>query len=205
MAASTTWGPVTINIQAQFQSKDFFTTSTRTNKSTAGTNIVTIYTSSSTNSLINNAALLKLLAASFSTNFPAGAKLGVDSCMDFVVLDASGSNVVLDVSSVLAVTVYRNILTGTETDTVKRPPGTTTSLLWSITQNQAVAIVYDDSGRGGSNLIYLYGTLAARGSGDLYKKSSTTTTFTGAGYATLGGKGAILHGTMTATAPGVCD
>ena len=205
MAAPSTWGPVTIKLQAEFQDKDFVTTSIHTNKTMAATNVITTFTSSATNSTIDDTALLKLLASSYSMTFPPGSKLAVDSCMDFAVVDSGYSNRVQDVSGVLSVTVYRNILTGTEIQTRKQPPGTIPSDLWNITQTQAITLTYDDSGLGGTNSFLVYGILTARGSGDFEKKTQTIDTFTGTGYSTVNGKSSILRGTMTATAPGVCD
>src|SRR5262249_11496355 len=133
------------------------------------------------------------------------AKLAVSACMNFVVLDATGSNLFLDVSSVLSTAVHMDLVSGAETTVTKQPPGTISSDLFNVTQTEAITLTYDDSGKGGSNLIIFYGILSAKGSGDLEKSTRTALTLTGTGYATVNGKSSILKGTMVANAPGVCD
>ena len=117
----------------------------KTNVVQTTTNVFWTLKSTVTNDVLHSVDILKLLANSFQTNFPAGAKLSVNGNRFFVV-DSSGSNVLLNASSVFSISLtgyMQNSLTTritTQTNGGSSLKGNLTSdLLFSAT------LSYDDT------------------------------------------------------------
>jgi hypothetical protein len=139
----TVKGPITI-AWTVYQSAGNTNHST-TNHTATSTNVVTVSKNLSKQFPFNNASLLKLLANSFNTTFPAGAHLVTDGNTVFVV-DKTGSNVVLDISSVVSIQFSNNVQSGVGTDTrITTTNKTSFSGSGGGTETSYVILKYDDS------------------------------------------------------------
>ena len=125
--------------------------SVRTNHTATTTNVTTITKSKETNAPINSGYLLGLLENSFHTNFPSGSKLivaGVGSLrsLSLQVVEKSGSNVLLDASSVFSLTNGVGVTSGITT-LIQSTTRTGTKFSGNTTQTatEYVTVTYDDT------------------------------------------------------------
>lgn len=207
-------GTATFTVTAFAQEYSGVTASVRTNHTTTTTNVTTITKSKATNAPIDSKFVLRLLANSFKTNFPTGAKLimsGVGA-YSFFVVDSSGSNILLDASSVLSIVDNVSVNSGISTFIATT---TRTATKYSGNNTQAfteyVTLTYDDATLtttdGTHTNFQLSGILA-----DMYSenvrtaKTTESVTLHGAGTGTIQGKtNIILKGTITATLSGILE
>ncbi len=144
-AVSSGVNPISVILNATFQAA---TTGpvTKTNITATTTNLVATSKFTATNQIINNATLVKMLANSFNTNFPANAELKLSNSGDFVI--AVGTNVIRNVSGVLHSTFSSNprVTKGVQTESAKFTP-TAVTLAEQVAFNQTSneTLTYDDS------------------------------------------------------------
>jgi hypothetical protein len=100
IAAFGPTGPAAFQINALTQSTSFHQVSSKTNTSATSTNIMTADIATVGSAPFTTADLLTLLTNSFNTPLPAGSQIGFNSG-NLVVVDAAGTNVVLNPSPVL--------------------------------------------------------------------------------------------------------
>jgi hypothetical protein len=144
-------GPVTMTLTAFAQDYSGLIVSVRTNHTATTTNVTTITKSKETNAPINSEFLLDLLENSFQTNFPSGSKLivaGVGSLrsLSLLVVDRSGSNVLLDASSVFSLTNGVGVSSGITT-LIQSTTRTGTQFSGNTTQTatEYVTVTYNDT------------------------------------------------------------
>lgn len=102
-------GPANFRFLAYGQDASFQRVTSKTNITSTATNITLVYKSSVTNTVLDTDAVLALLENSFATNFPAGARLYL-SGNSFYVMDSTGTNLVLNVSSVLSLHLHPHVI-----------------------------------------------------------------------------------------------
>jgi hypothetical protein len=160
---------------------------------------------------LNNAYLLKLLANSFNTTFPAGTQLAFDGQGDAVQLvDKSGSNVVMDITPVFSINFGNSAYTSLETDTESiTKTGTKESETYSDSGTGFLTYSYDDSTQttaDGTHTTFQFSGLASYQDTDIYGEATYTqkTSFTSKGTAsgTLQGVDSVIDGSVTGSASG---
>ena len=144
----TNGGALTISWTITHQLETNTLVSSTTNHSNTGTNIVSNYKATTAKSTLANAAFLNLLANSFKTTFAAGTQLATDKGGSVYVVDKTGTNVVLTISSV--VTVESTIsppysASYSSTVTVPKSGVTTTNINGSETLTTYLTLKYNDS------------------------------------------------------------
>jgi hypothetical protein len=177
-------GSVTMKFTASFAGAD--TSSGKTNATATVTNIVSTEKVATSNLMVGNAQLLSMLANSYNTTWPSGAALKFANGASFVV--AVGSNVVMDVSSVLTLNSSNSIITGQETITqTTSPSGSSTTIKESINYLIPAGLVYDDSAQtptDGKTIRFTasgYASATVSASGPSFGPSKVIVNFTGAG------------------------
>jgi hypothetical protein len=178
------------------------------------TNTVQVYTSSEkTTPNFGNAGLLSLLSNSFAMPFPAGTKLMTDG--DHVlVVDHTGTNQVVDASTVLKLTDANAISSGvnTTTTTVKYS-STNASIVQTHSGSDFVTVTYDDSGMkssDGTTTIFSFmgvSTSSSKSTETIASTNSVTKgsgsrTLHGSGYGTLRGQNYLIQGTIVGSVSG---
>jgi len=143
------FGPATVSLTATFQSANFQLVTLKTNHTSTTTNFNYVYKSTTTNLSVHADYILDLLTNSFNTNFPAGARLlliGTGGNHRFAVSDGTGTNIFLDVSSVLAFASKAIVRSGVEMALFSQT-GTNSTITGNDTETWSVyaAIQYDDS------------------------------------------------------------
>lgn len=108
-------GLVTFKLLAYGQNANYQLVGAKTNATATTTNITSVYKSSVTNLPVGSDDILGLLENSFNTNFPADARLYL-SGTGFLVMDAAGTNLYLNASTVLSLHIHsRGVHAGLET------------------------------------------------------------------------------------------
>ena len=200
-------GPIVINLTAIQQSLSNATTST-TNTTATTTNITTVTKYTTTNTVINNAKILKMLSNSFNTNFPSTAVLRVNESGEVVV--AVGTNVILNANSVIHIgfSGTPNVDAGSETATSKVTPTSTNATLRILITDSAIdSLTYDDStlttADGTTTNFKVDGFRTLRISETVSQVNNTasavvtyTATLTGAGEGTISNKDAVIKGVV---------
>ena len=208
--AEASLGPVVVNLTAVQQSLTLFeTTTSRTNITATTTNVATVARATTTNIVINNAKILKMLANSFNTNFPATAALKINDHGDFVV--TVGTNVILNANTVVEVTFTSSValVAGTATENERTTATATNTVSNSAETTTGVdKFTYDDSALtpadGKTTNFKIEGLRTLRSTQALSQingvVTGTTTyivTITGAGVGTISDKEAIIKGAVT--------
>jgi len=141
-------GPVTVKFTVTGPSPSSGETlSVKTNTTAVSTNITTTFKLSTTNSTIDNGVLLDLLANSFNTNFPSGAQLA-SSGNSYYVVDSTGTNILLNVSSVLNLDFSFTVSSGPFREIeVNDASGSRTFDVASTTLMMDGTLQYDDESR----------------------------------------------------------
>ncbi len=179
------------------------------------TNILQVYTSSDTTTPgFGNANFLELLSNSFGIAFPTGSKLLTDGGTNVFVVDHTGTNVIVDASSVLTVTPSNSVSSGVDTVTTAiKYSSTNSTRVQSQSGSQFIVINYDDSAKPTSDstkTIFEFVGLSASSSkstettsntNDVLKASGTFTVH-GFGSGTLRGRDYLIQGTIMGTASG---
>ena len=183
-----------------------------TNKTATTTNIVNTYRATSTNETLNTAAVLKLLANSFNTSFPAGSRLvmGNNNSLQnaLYVTDKTGTNVVLDVSSVVSLEYGTNAYSYVQT-TQDKVTKQGTAFAGSITEQtiQFLTIHYDDSANtttDGTHTVFNFSGVMTQSRSENFKteRSSAMFMMSGAGQGAIRGKPSVMQGTVKGTITG---
>ncbi len=210
LSAEAKLNSIVINLTAVQQSLAGSSPVYKTNITATTTNISASVKYTTTNTVINNARILKMLANSFNTNIPATATLKVDDNTRHVVV-AVGTNIVLDVNSVLHLgSSGSGVASGTLSESMKQAPTTTTTIVrYNFTITGIDSLIYDDTGLttadGTHTNFTIEGYRTARFnllSTTVNSTSNTTTsgvlTINGAGEGVISGKDAILKGVVVA-------
>lgn len=125
------------------------TVSDVTNNTPTNTTMIKTIRSRTTETRIDSRFVLGLLANSFDTNFPEGARLAIagNGNFSFLVTDQSGSNVLLDASSVMSIAEHASVNSGTETF-VTKTANTNTAFSGTDTETftELATLNYDDVG-----------------------------------------------------------
>lgn len=205
-------GPVTFNLQSAAQNLDYKLISLKTNHTATVTNKIYAYKSTTTNFTINASYILNLLTNSFKTNFPPGAKLvlrGGPTYFSFAVADKTGTNVLLNVSSVFSVTTKASIASGMENE-IQTTTASNTSYSGNDTESYTVyeTMEYDDSALstadGTTTTFELDGILTTKYSRNLAsdKNTSVVNAQAGGGGTIRGVENIVIEGTIQATLTG---
>lgn len=206
-------GPLTISWR--FYQQGVETNMMSTNHTSKETNIVTKGTEKINTFTFNTADLLSLLAYSFDTNFASNDKLAIDGNGKVWVVDKTGTNVVLDPSSVLSLNFNNTVSAGidSETQTTKQTGAganvMVTNLLsgtGSRSETGFVYLSYDDSSLL-TNYVTTFdigglGTSAIDKNFGTDKGTESVTVSAGAGYGTLYGTNSVISGSITGSAKG---
>jgi hypothetical protein len=209
-------GPIKLKILATAQSLFHAMVSSKTNSTATTTNVTTVFKSTTTNTIIQNADFLRLIENSFNTNLPDGAQLVASgnnfSFLGLYVADSTGSNVVLDLSSNVFIGVFADeqsvdteVRAGIATTSSS---GTSVSVRVNDTATSTVILGYDDSGlvtKDGTHTKFQITCLSVRKSsgGLLFGPIKEKFSLSGVGYGTIRGQGVILQGEATASVSGV--
>jgi len=199
-------GPATVSLTATFQATTEDLIKSSTNHSTTTTNSSYLYKSTTTNLTISSPDILNLLANSFNTNFPAGAKLvlrGSSGFYVFFVSDSTGTNLLLNVSSVLSMTRVTVVYSGQGRLMVKSTSATSTVSGNDTESNTVYAkIGYDDStlttGDGTTTTFELAGVLTSKYSRNFSNNNVTdnVTLNVGGGGTIRGVPNGVIQGTI---------
>jgi len=205
-------GTATFTLTAYAQKYLDMTVSIKTHYTSTTTNVTTVTKSKATNTPIDSAVILGLLENSFKTNFPSGAELimsGVEN-YSFLVVDSTGTNVLLDASTVLSIAANVSVDSGRET-LIQKTSHTGTKDSGNNTERiiEYATLSYDDNAlttKDGTHTNFqLSGILVDMLSENIGTDRATqSVTLRGAGTGTIQGKSnIILKGTVTAALAGV--
>ena len=206
-AIFTPIGPVTFKLTLSGQNQSYAQISSRTNVSATATNITSLLKSSFTNMPINNARLLAMLTNSFNTNFPPGAKLAFRN-NQLLVMDATGTNLVLDLAPILSIDAGNSVWSGQEKYvTTYNASGTFYSGNDNETASRSITLHYDDTAMttaDGTHVEFsIQGISLARQSRDIKTYfMKTSFVFSGTGEGTFKGTPVIVRGTVGGRAAG---
>jgi hypothetical protein len=216
-------GPVTITWTVSEQNKDdvpVYSGDGKTNITGVGankaTNVLQVdnYTISSANGNFGNAQLLNLLANSFNVKFPAGTHLVTDGAALFVV-DSTGTNEIVETSTVLTLTVTNSFRGGSDTiTTTTKASGATRVDDVTGSGDETIIVSYNDS-----KLVTADGTTSTFefvGQSSFARTATSTTsnkdvftvkesgffTVTGAGFGVIRAKDANIKGTIAGSIAG---
>ena len=201
-------GPATLQFDAVTQTTPFHVVSSKTNETSTATNVMTSYSATVTSVPFVSSNLLALLANSFNTNFPSGSQIGI-SFGDLVIVDSTGTNVILDPSAVLTATFNEEVYFDKQTQiATQNQNGSSLSGNSSETVTSDVTIKYDDTGvspADGTNSVFqLRGLLVEKFSRNLKTNfEKVNYQFQGSGGGSVHGVQTILNGTIKANAAGV--
>jgi hypothetical protein len=186
-------------------------TGTATSKTT---NVLEILTSSFTTTPFNDASLLALLANSFDTNFPAGTQLVTDGNTLYVA-DHTGTNEILDISTVLTVTGTNKVMAGLDTEVqTTTKAGTTRTSVGTSSGNQFIIVSYSDAGlttKDGTTTTFQFVGVSAfsrKGSSSVSTNDVIKVTdsgsfkITGSGAGSIRGTNSVIEGTILGTPKG---
>jgi hypothetical protein len=200
-------GPANFNVTAFAQDLSYAVTSSKTNHSSTTTNTTTVYKSSETNIVVNSAYVLGLLANSFNTNFPDGAKLVMVGAGDYTFYVTDKSGIVIlprsTVDSVLSIALVASVNTGSETATISVTTNSSSlSGNDSETFLESVVLTYDDTALATSDgthtKFHLSGVLTEKLSRNLgTDKATESVSLTGGGDGTIRNKEVVLKGTVS--------
>jgi hypothetical protein len=187
-----------------------------TNHTSKATNYVSTskYTSSTT--AFNDASLIDLLTNSFKTNFAKGSVQLVTDGDNVYLVDKTGTNVVLDVSSVLTVTIEYSVYSGGEVQTKSVPKATnsptTTTAVGTASIISYLLISYNDSSQVTSNVTQFQFYGVSTGADDFSSDNDFETetikenfSLQGVGQGTILGTPSIIWGTVTGSSKGTED
>jgi hypothetical protein len=206
-------GPLTVKLMASFQSLDNSSTS-KTNSNSGGSTVTTVSKSTVTNEVIDTGDLLGLLENSFNTTFPAGSQLVANRTGDFLrvfVADATGTNVVLDLTSNLFIATVAGeevIHSGVQTVITKSGPISSVSANDTETFTETVVFGYDDTGlttADGTHTHFQVTCLLVRKTSEnqVNQKIKDTIKFQGVGNGIIRDKNVILQGSGRVVIHGV--
>lgn len=196
-----------LKLSASLQAVQNQIISATTNHTSTSTNIIVTRKWSTTNDVLATADILNLLTNSFATSFPAGAQLSVNGNR-FFVLDKTGTNILLDVSSVFSITLGGRLEnTLTTRITTKTNGGSTISGNTTADLVSTATITYDDSSRstadGTHTSFQIHGIWDTKLSENLATIFSTAQfTFTGSGDGNLRGHYMVLDSQITGKGSG---
>ena len=202
-------GPFTVNLTVLQQVESDALVKSTTNHTAISTNISLLYKWTQKKFIFNNASLLKLLANSYNTNFPAGVRLASDGTSLFVT-DKTGTNVVLDIGSVVAVNSIQAVVTATEPQVESTVKGKSTEKYSGIYNQTTYAnISYNDSALTTADGTHSVFTITGifKGTQNInYITGHASQNFQisdGAGYGTIRGVSSVVMGTSTGKSTGV--
>jgi len=188
---SAAWGPVEIKLTATQQ--DLSDSEVKANPPT--------FKWTTTNLTLNTEQVVQLLANSFNTNFPDGASLAISGCGDLAVVDATGTNVLLNVSAVLSTSI-ETVLTGQAVDSANGG--------FQAHFSGDAVFTYDDESfittDGKHTSFTFHGRfLQHMSASNKTEKANTTSVLTGgSGSGTLRNKTTVFTGTIKAHTPDAC-
>ncbi|MFO1477395.1 MAG: hypothetical protein U1F98_12160 [Verrucomicrobiota bacterium] len=199
-------GPAIFKLTAYAQDYLDRTISVRTNRNLA-TTTTTVIASRITNAPIDSAFMLALVKNSFNTNLPRGAQLVMgngEGGISFFATDASGSNILLDVTRVLSIAATASISSRVETR-IERPALAGARHLGGATGSdlEFATLTYDDSGlatQDGTHSRFQLSGMAVDTVVSAVRTAKSKESFTlhGAGTGTIQGKtNILLKGTVT--------
>jgi hypothetical protein len=197
---------VEIELSYVQQGTSYATISEVTNSTPTNTTTIKTVRSKSTETRIDSRFVLALLANSFNTTFPSGARLAItgNGNFSFMVTDKSGSNVLLDASSVQAIADHASVNSGTETFVTKMA-NTTTAFSGTDTETftEFATLSYDDTGiatqDGTRTQFQLAGILKQRRAINVGTGASTASiTFRCSGFGAIrGGNQVLIEGAIS--------
>jgi hypothetical protein len=210
-------GPLNLKLLSTAQALANVTTS-KTNTSAKGTAVTTVAKSTASNSFIQTADFLKLLENTFSTSLPAGSQLVINRVSEFYfisVVDSTGTNVVLDVSTnvfIGSIQGEQPVHNGTRT-TISKTGNAGESFSGSLaeTVTQTVILGYDDSGvatQDGTHTKFEVTFLLVRKTSEnlvTQQIKDTLKLSQGIGSGIVRDQNVILQGTASATVTGVLN
>ena len=186
-------------------------TGTATSKTT---NVLEVLTSSFTTTPFNNASFLALLANSLNTSFPAGTQLVTDGNTVYVA-DHTGSNAIVDISTVLTVTGTNKVMSGLDTTTrTTTKSGASSVSTGTSSGNQFLILSYSDAGLtttdGTSTTFQFVGVSAFTRKGGssvstnevIKVTDSGSFKITGSGAGSIRGTNSVIEGTILGTPKG---
>lgn len=203
-------GPATVSLSCAAQDLNYDQVSAKTNLVGSKTNVTLVLKSTVTNFTLNASSLLDLLANSYSTNFPSGAKLllrGESGNFSLDVSDSTGTNIYMYTGSVLNPDYLGEVNAGMETES------TTNQTYFSGNDTEAftsaISLQYDDGSmtttdgtRTFFNLNCLVQTKQSRNLGTDATTENVTMTVTGGGQIRSGPQ-VIITGTVRGTTAGI--
>ena len=201
--------PIVINLTASQQS--LYNSATYTTNITAtSTNLTLTAKYTATNTVINNAKIIKMLANSFNTNLPATAVLKFNDNGEVVVV--VGTNVILNASSVIHINFLSSTpstVAGSVTQSQKVTPTTSAAYVRAAYTDTAIdSFSYDDSSLspadGKHTNFSVEGARTLRITQTVSSINSVVTylinyifTLSGAGDGTISDKAAVIKGVVT--------
>jgi hypothetical protein len=200
-------GPATVKLTAVNQGLNYDIVGSKTNQSATVTNITVLYKSTVTNTAIDSADFLALLANSFDTTFPDGAQLGM-SFGNLRIVDSTGSNTIFDISSV--VSTHFDVFTSSGQETVVSTLNSSGQSYSGNNQQNVTAditITYDDTANATTDGLHTQftfrGVFQMKQSTNIKTTASkTATTIQGSGSGLVDGVESVLMGTISGKATG---
>jgi hypothetical protein len=179
------------------------------------TNILQVLTSSFTTTPFNDASLLALLANSLDTNFPAGTQLVTDG-NNVYVADHTGTNAIVDITTILTVTGTNKVTSGLDTQIqTTTKAGRTSTDVGNSSGNQFIIVSYSDAGqpatKDGTTTTFQFVGVSAfsrKGSSSVSTNDVIKVTdsgsfkITGSGYGSIRGTNSVIEGTILGTPKG---
>ncbi len=202
-------GPFTVNLTAlQQAASDVLVKSNYTHTATT-TNIAQLHKSTIKKFAFSSASLVTLLGNSFNTNLPPGARLVTDGIFIYV-MDKTGTNVLLNVTSVLQVNFTDAVTADLAVDTLNlKKTGATQKNTDVGAQVSFANVSYDDSALTTKDSTHSVFTITGvfnesfSRNFDTGKTSESFVTTDGAGNGTVQGTNTIIFGTSTGKATGI--
>ena len=203
-------GPLTIRLTASTQNYIEKTVLSNQTTTATSTNKHLLLKSAVTNSMIDDAYLLRLLTNAFNMTFPSKAQLSTDGNKIYVT-DSTGTNVVLDVSSVFTITNNTLLYTFTDNRTLRTVGAVTTVHgVGAGVNNASLSLTFDDSQvttSDGTHSTFTFGGIST----DSYNKNDATAKehdvvtaeVWGWGYIKQTNQVSTLHGHVMETTSGV--
>ncbi len=207
-------GPLTISWKVAQQVLGFNSPPVNTtNHTSKATNYVTTYKYTTSTTSFDTTSLIDLLTNSFKTNFAKGSVQLVFDGASIYLVDKTGTNIVLNIASVLTVATGNGVYTGGEVKTVSVPKAmnsaTTTNVVGTASVINYVQLNYDDSSLSPSKLTKFQFYGISMGADDFSTTNNYETetvkeniSVQGLGQGTILGDYSIISGTVTGSSKG---
>ncbi len=204
-------GPATVNFSCKAQELNFQDSSAKTNIVGSNTNVTLLAKSTETNFTLNADSFLVLLANSFSTNFPPGAKLLLRTDfgnIGFAVSDGTGTNIFMLVGSVFSAAnqglVNAGMLTESVTNGVFSTGNDTEAFTAAGHMGYSDSLMTTADGTVTSlTLNYFVQTKLSRNLATLAVTENVSITVTGGGIIRSSGHSVVISGTIHGTTKGI--